>query len=111
MLQVSCPGSFPRGNERSIATDPGIRRVGLADAVWESLQKEGFDCEWYEGVEPNPKDRDCETGGRFAREFSADVIVGVGGGSVLDSAKAIALLQTHDGRLQDYEGRETLFAR
>jgi alcohol dehydrogenase len=94
-----------KGKRALVVTDPGIRRVGLADAVWESLLREGFDCEWFDVVEPNPKDRDCEAGGRLAREFSADVIVGVGGGSVLDSAKAIALLQTHDGRLQDYEGR------
>ncbi len=88
-----------------IVTDPGIRRAGIAGEVVNSLQKTGFATEWFDRVEPNPKDKDCETGGELAREFKADAIVAVGGGSVLDAAKAIALLQTHAGRIKDYEGR------
>jgi alcohol dehydrogenase len=94
------------GKKRAlVVTDAGVRRVGLADFVFRSLRNEGFECEWHDTVEPNPKDTDCETGGIKAKQFAADVIVAVGGGSVIDSAKAIALLQTHEGRLQDYEGR------
>lgn len=93
------------GSRALIVTDPGIRKVGLAERVRESLKQAGYDCAWFDRVEPNPKDRDCEAGGAAAREWGADVIVAVGGGSVLDSAKAIALLQTHAGKVQDYEGR------
>lgn len=56
-------------------------------------------------MEPNPKDKDCELGGEVARQWKADVIVAVGGGSVIDSAKVISLIQTHTGCIQDYEGR------
>ncbi|HUW63714.1 MAG TPA: iron-containing alcohol dehydrogenase, partial [Spirochaetia bacterium] len=59
----------------------------------------------FDNVQPNPRDRDCEAGGEAARRWGADVIVAVGGGSVLDSAKAIALLQTHGGYIRDFEGR------
>ncbi|MFZ5643854.1 MAG: iron-containing alcohol dehydrogenase [Bacillota bacterium] len=93
------------GNRALLVTDPGVRNAGLADTVFYSLRKEGFSCQWFDRVEPNPKDRDCEAGGEAAREMRADVIVAVGGGSVLDSAKAIALIQTHGGSLRDYEGR------
>lgn len=93
------------GKRALLVTDPGIIRAGLADIVRESLGKEGFECLLFDNVEPNPKDRDCEAGGKAAREFGAEIIVAVGGGSVLDSAKAIAALQTHGGRVRDYQGR------
>lgn len=93
------------GRRALVITDPGLARVGVATAVERSLAAEGFTVERFDGVRPNPKDTDCETGGEAARAFAADVIVAVGGGSVLDSAKAIALLQTHGGLIRDYEGR------
>ncbi|HBV99357.1 MAG: hypothetical protein JL50_21720 [Peptococcaceae bacterium BICA1-7] len=93
------------GKRVFLVTDRGVRAAGLAGEVGDSLSREGFDCLWFDQVEPNPKDRDCEAGGEAARQFKADVIVAVGGGSVLDSAKAIAVLQTHGGYIRDYEGR------
>lgn len=97
--------SVSSGKRVLIVTDPGIEKVGLAEIVLNSLRSEGFECEVFNQVQPNPKDYDCETGGQFAREMKADLIVAVGGGSVIDSAKGIALLQTHEGRIQTYEGR------
>jgi alcohol dehydrogenase len=93
------------GRRALLVTDPGIRRIGIADAAADSLEQAGFTLSWFDQVAPNPKDIDCEAGGEAAKTFRADVIVAVGGGSVLDSAKAIALLQSHPGRLRDYEGR------
>ncbi|MHB0886775.1 MAG: iron-containing alcohol dehydrogenase [Bacillota bacterium] len=93
------------GRRAFIVTDPGLVRVGVTPAVERSLAAAGFTVERFDGVQPNPKDTDCEAGGEAARAFAAEVIVAVGGGSVLDSAKAIALLQTHGGRVRDYEGR------
>ncbi len=93
------------GKRALLVTDPGIIRAGLAGIVRDSLCAEGFECLLFDSVEPNPKDRDCETGGETAREFGAEIIVAVGGGSVLDTAKAIAALQTHGGKVRDYEGR------
>lgn len=93
------------GGRVLLVTDPGVRSTGITDAVADSLVMAGFTLSWFDKVAPNPKDVDCEEGGEAARAFEADVIVAVGGGSVLDSAKAIALLQTHQGKLRDYEGR------
>jgi alcohol dehydrogenase len=93
------------GRRAMLVTDQGIKQVGIADRVLSSLADAGFTVEFFDRVEPNPKDVDCEAGGLTAIEFGADVIVAVGGGSVMDSAKAIALLQTHKGRLAQYEGR------
>lgn len=93
------------GGKVFVITDPGVQKAGLVTSVLLALEKEGFECQVFDQVQPNPKDYDCEAGGREARSFGADLIVAVGGGSVLDSAKAIALLQTHDGKLKDYEGK------
>jgi alcohol dehydrogenase len=98
-------GQVIPGGKAFVVTDPGVEKAGLAAAVFSSLERQGFTCELFNRVEPNPKDVDCEIGGYEARRFDADVIVAVGGGSVIDSAKVIALLQTHDGPLRLYEGR------
>ncbi|MHB1651767.1 MAG: iron-containing alcohol dehydrogenase [Desulfitobacteriaceae bacterium] len=97
--------SVTNGKKALVVTDPGILQVGIAAEVMDSLSRVGFTTELFDKVEPNPKDFDCVSGGEAAREFEADVILAVGGGSVIDSAKVIALLQTHPGTVQDYEGR------
>lgn len=106
---LSRAGSLTRevagGGRVLLVTDPGVRGIGLADKIIRSLNAEGFECLVFDGVNPNPRDVDCEKGGEAARDFGADAIVAVGGGSVLDAAKAVALLHTHGGRIRDYEGR------
>jgi alcohol dehydrogenase len=93
------------GNKIFIVTDPGIEKIGLVDLLLPLLKKEDYQIEVFNGVRPNPKDTDCMTGGEVARAFQADVILAIGGGSVIDSAKAIAILQKLGGKPQDYAGR------
>jgi alcohol dehydrogenase len=96
------------GQRALVITDAGIERIGLAEKVRAQLVDVGYEVSTFDGVEPNPKDIDCERGGEAARQWGAEVIVAVGGGSVIDTAKAIAVLQTHEGRLQDVAGRDRL---
>ncbi len=93
------------GTRALVITDPGVTRVGIAGRVVDSLKRAGFETAAFSSIEPNPKDLQCEEGAKFARGFSTDIIVAVGGGSVIDAAKVIALLNTHPGRVKDYEGR------
>jgi alcohol dehydrogenase class IV len=70
--------------------------------VKSSLQKAGVTWAHFDGVVPNPT-TDCITAGaNIAKEFRADVILGVGGGSSMDTAKAIAVEATHPGTAWDY---------
>jgi alcohol dehydrogenase class IV len=70
--------------------------------VESSLQKAGVTWAHFDGVVPNPT-TDCITAGaNIAKEFRADVILGVGGGSSMDTAKAIAVEATHPGTAWDY---------
>jgi len=96
------------GRKAFVVTDPGVKKAGIAEQVVSSLAEVNFECFIFEKVRPNPKDTDCEAGGAEARRFNADIIVAVGGGSVIDSAKAIALLQVYGGTLASYEGEGTV---
>ena len=72
------------------------------DRVKSSLQKAGVEWAHFDGVIPNPT-TDCVTeGANMARKFGAEVILGVGGGSSMDTAKAIAVEATHPGTAWDY---------
>jgi len=93
------------GKKVFIVTDPGIIQIGLAAKLENLLKQEGFIAQVFSEVKPNPRDHDCVLGGQAARQFEADVILALGGGSVIDSAKVIAILQVLGGTPQDYAGR------
>ena len=90
----------------AIITDPGIIKAGLLDKITSILKEEKLLYNVFDGVDPNPKDRNVESGARAVRSFKADAMVAIGGGSVIDCAKAIGVLVSHGGeRIKDFEGR------
>lgn len=66
-------------------------KSGLLDRVLRSLAGEGIVYETFGGVQPNPRLALAREGIKKALDFRADLILGVGGGSVLDTAKAVAI--------------------
>jgi alcohol dehydrogenase class IV len=78
-----------------VVTDPGVVRSGVAGRVADLLHGAGLRVDVYDGVEPNPGTSSIERGSAVLRAFAQDaattVVVGLGGGSAMDSAKAIAL--------------------
>lgn len=66
------------------------------------LQEAGVEVAHFDGVIPNPTVEVVSQGARMAREFGAEVVVGLGGGSSMDTAKAIAVAATHPGTCWDY---------
>ncbi|MRH42540.1 iron-containing alcohol dehydrogenase [Aquibacillus halophilus] len=93
-----------KGSKILIITDPGIEKIGLVHRLIEILSTYHFRIEVFNQVRPNPRDTDCAEGGILAKNFDADCILALGGGSVIDAAKAIAVLQTCGGTVQDYAG-------
>ncbi len=76
--------------------------AALFERVRTLLEEEGIAVAHFDGVIPNPT-TDCVTAGaNMAKEFGAQVVVGVGGGSSMDTAKAIAVEATHPGTSWDY---------
>ncbi len=88
-----------------IVTDPTIARLGLADRVRAAAEEEGVQAEVFDEVHVEPTDESFEAAIRFARDRSFDGFVAVGGGSVMDTAKAINLFTTYPADLYEYVNR------
>src|SRR5258708_12850657 len=83
----------------------GPKKGALRDLypiVGELLEHLGLEWEHFDGVNPNPTVDLISSGAKLARQFNADVILGIGGGSSLDAAKAIAVEATHKGTSWDF---------
>lgn len=88
------------------------RRSGLIERVTASLCRSGVAHTVYDGVDRHAHAAAVDTGGRIAREAGSRLIIGVGGGSVLDAAKAIAVAAVSEGPIWAYvqrgpEGHQT----
>lgn len=85
-----------RGLKRPmLVTDEGIIKIGLADQIKSYIEDAGFVCMLFDGIVPNPRDYDCDKGAKIAAEAGADVLIAVGGGSAMDTAKAMATVMTN----------------
>ncbi|ALE79872.1 methanol dehydrogenase [Pseudonocardia sp. AL041005-10] len=80
-----------------VVTDAGLRATGIVDRVVGDLTAAGLWTEVFDGIGPNPSTTAVEHGATALRAFGSCVVVAIGGGSVLDAAKGIALLATHHG--------------
>lgn len=67
------------------------KKSGAMDDVCALLNANDIEVTVFDEVQPNPAAADCHRAGQLARDFEVDFIVGIGGGSALDSAKAIAV--------------------
>jgi alcohol dehydrogenase len=96
------------GTRVLVVTDPGLVQSGIADRVVAVIQGHAELVEVFDHVVANPTDVDCAEGARVATAMGADLIVGLGGGSAMDTAKTVAVLMTHGGEPKDYFGADTL---
>lgn len=87
-----------------LVTDRGIVAAGHADRVRNFLVNAGIGVTFFDQVEENPTTRCVERCAEVARTAGIDTIVGLGGGSSLDTAKGGNFLLTNGGRMQDYWG-------
>jgi alcohol dehydrogenase len=84
--------------------DPGFAKTGLFTRVTQSLEREGLSFVLFDQVEPEPRTVVADRGGEVAQKERCDFVLGVGGGSAMDTAKAAAVLATNGGRARDYQG-------
>lgn len=87
-----------------IVTDTGVAGAGVIGTLEESLKKAGIPCAVFDEVEPEPTIQGVAKATEQAKSFKADVIIGVGGGSPMDSAKAVAVMAVNPGEIFDYVG-------
>jgi 4-hydroxybutyrate dehydrogenase len=86
-----------------VVCDAGVVKAGIVAQVVETLTKAGVATAVFDGVDPNPVEKNIVDGVAAYRAHDADVIVSVGGGSPLDAGKLIALKTTHERPLVDYD--------
>jgi alcohol dehydrogenase class IV len=76
--------------------------VPMFERAKRHLMEAGLEVEHFAGVISNPTTESVTEGAEIAKDFGADVVVGLGGGSSMDTAKAIAVEATHPGTVWDY---------
>lgn len=87
-----------------IVSDPGVIEAGWLEKTINICKQVGLAYSTYSKVTTNPKDHEVEKGCWVYKESECDAVIGIGGGSVMDVAKAIAILATNGGVISDYEG-------
>jgi alcohol dehydrogenase class IV len=87
-----------------LVADPELERHGLIEPVRASLRQAGIHVESSMKVEPEPYLDNADDAAAIGRDMGADIVVGLGGGSALDTAKAAAILVTNHGKAEDYVG-------
>jgi alcohol dehydrogenase len=92
------------GSKVFLATDKGVLNANLLDGIVSSLKAEGLDYTVFDQIEPNPSLETVEKGFDLFKTQSCDSLVGFGGGSPIDTAKAIGVLTTNDPPIKQYEG-------
>ena len=92
------------GKRRALVVcDPGVKKAGLCDRVIAALKGGGLEATCFDKVDPNPVEKNVFDGVAAFKEANADILVAVGGGAPLDTAKLIALKTTHERPLVDYD--------
>ena len=93
----------PYGKKALIVTGKSsAKKSGLYDKVKDSLEAAGIESALFDKVSQNPLTTTAIEGAEFAKETGADVVVAIGGGSIMDCAKSIAFLAVNDGDINDY---------
>jgi alcohol dehydrogenase class IV len=87
-----------------IVSDTFLAGSGLLDDILRTLAQAGVKCTVFDGIEPDPNFEQVAAGEAVLTRESCEVVIGIGGGSVLDAAKLIALLHNNPGDLAFYDG-------
>jgi alcohol dehydrogenase len=84
--------------------DQGIKKAGIPDRIIKNIKALGMQVVVYEGVQPDPPDFTVEECAEVGRKAEVDAVVGIGGGSTMDTAKAANLLLTNPSPIHNYMG-------
>ena len=90
------------GKKPLLVSDAGVINAGILAKAIDALDTAGLAHTTYSDIEPNPTDLSITDGVEVYKAEACDVVIAVGGGSVMDAAKAIRLLTTHEPPLEPY---------
>ena len=94
------------GQRLMLVTDPGIKSAGISDKVTTGLAETGAEIFQYHKVESDPPEKMILEAVEIAKDKQVDCVIGLGGGSSLDTAKLVAFLAISQQKLDDIYGVE-----
>lgn len=92
------------GSRVFLVADPGLQKAGIVQNITEILTSSKIPFTLSDKVTPEPGLKLADAGFTLAKKNKADCVIGVGGGSALDIAKAVSILLTNGGKAEDYLG-------
>ena len=102
--QLGTEAANLNGKRVLIVTDPGIARTGAVGCAVGSLEEKGIEVVTFDQVRENPTTEDVDRCVAAAREEGIDLIIGLGGGSSMDTAKGCNFILSNGGTMHDYWG-------
>jgi len=96
------PEAAKLGRKALLVTYPDIRRIGLLDRVVSDLKAHNIEVVIFDKVQCNPRTTTVDEGAAFARQEKPDFFIGLGGGSVMDTTKGIAVTSAGNASVWDY---------
>ena len=104
-LEQAIPEAKKLGAQKAlIITDPGVHQAGISARVQGTLEKAGVKSEIFSSIKPEPPLELVDQCAEIARKGKMDLIVGVGGGSSMDTAKGASVVLTNGGSVSKYFG-------
>lgn len=91
--------------------DKGVKAAGVVDKVAEVIRASGIETVLYDGVQADPPDWSVEEAGALGVREGVDGVVGIGGGSSIDTAKGAKMLLTNPPPISQYFGREGVITK
>lgn len=106
VLGEAAPLLKKMGNKAFIVTGRHVAVSDMMKQLTALLDESGIGCVIFDGITGEPTDTMIENGVEMLKSSGCDFIIGIGGGSPLDSAKAIAAMAVNEGSIADYNGKE-----
>ncbi len=94
------------GRKAILVIDPVMRDTGVLDRAVQDLKSSGVESLIFDKVVPNPRTSTVDEGASIVRQEKLDLIIGIGGGSAMDTAKGIVLASTGTKPVWDYVGTD-----
>lgn len=93
-----------RAKKPFIAMDGNLAKLGMRDKIMEMFDREGMKAVLYDRVLPEPPLEQADEGAKMALKGKCDIVIGIGGGSAMDVAKAVAVITAHNAEAKDFLG-------
>ncbi|HPQ78821.1 MAG TPA: iron-containing alcohol dehydrogenase, partial [Synergistales bacterium] len=87
-----------------IVTDQTMEKIGLLERISDNVRKSGLQVSVFSDVEPEPSVETTDAAAAMARESKVEAVIGLGGGSCMDVAKAVSILVKNEGSASRYQG-------